>query len=90
MKAIIQQSTPVSGKFVLITAIRFVDLIKKAELTYKTTDDEDSDSFIEAEGDRDFYQRRIDQDRVKDISNYIKKSLSSKKLENMKLEYLEQ
>lgn len=75
MKAIIQQNNPDSGKCVLLTAIRFVDLIKKAELTYKAGEDDDSYSPFEAEGDKEFYQRRIDQDRVKEISFYIRKSL---------------
>lgn len=77
MKAIVQQKSKSSGKSVLLTAIRFDDLLNKAKITFKTETDDNPYENWDGTGSKDLYQRKLDPVRVRNIADYIKKSINS-------------
>ena len=77
MKAIVQQYNSGSGKCVLLTAIRFEELLGKAEITYKTESDDNPYDDWDGTGAKDLYQRKLELERVRSISEYIRKSVVS-------------
>ena len=79
MKAIVQQYNSSSGKCVLLTAIRFEELLEKAEITYKTEGDDNPYDNWDGTGGKDLYQRKLDPERVRSIADYIRKSVISDK-----------
>lgn len=68
-----------SQKFMMQANLRMVDLLKYAEFTYMTEPDDNPYDYNTDKRDKEneFYQRRIDKARVKEIVRYIKSAISS-------------
>lgn len=77
MRAFIQHKRDDSDKMVLQALVRFTDLKDHALFTSKANpNDSTSDYKIRSEESLEYYQRRIDGERLKDIQKYIIKAIS--------------
>lgn len=77
MRAFIQHKHSDSDKMVLQALVRFTDLKEHALFTSKANpNDSSSDYRMLAEESLEYYQRRIDNERLKDIQKYIIRAIS--------------
>lgn len=77
MRAFIQHNRFDSDKMVLQALVRFADLKEHALFTSKANPNDSSSNYKQlAEESLEYYQRRIDNDRLKDIQNYIIRAIS--------------
>lgn len=68
-----------SQKFIMQANLRMVDLLRYAEFTYMTEPDDNPYDYAINQRDKEneFYQRRIEQTRIKEIVRYIKSAIFS-------------
>ena len=68
-----------SQKFVMQANLKMVDLLRNAEFTYMTEPDDNPYDFSIDQRDKEneFYQRRIEQSRIREIVRYIRSAISS-------------
>ena len=71
ISAFIQQITPNANKAVLTGLVKFVDMIGQVRYSYK------KDKTEKSYEDNEEYQRRVDDNRLKEISNFIERSVLS-------------
>lgn len=77
MRAFIQHRRADSDKMVLQALVRFIDLKEHALFTSKANPNDSSSNYKKlAEESLDYYQRRIDNERLKDIQKYIIRAVS--------------
>ena len=77
MRAFIQHRRADSDKMVLQALVRFTDLKEHALFTSKANPNDSSSNYKRlAEESLDYYQRRIDNERLKDIQKYIIRAVS--------------
>lgn len=77
MRAFIQHKHAESDKMVLQALVRFTDLKEHALFTSKANPNDSSSNYkMLAEESLEYYQRRIDNERLKDIQKYIIRAIS--------------
>ena len=82
MKALVQHRIPDSDKAVLQALIPFLDLNSRAIFTQKVLSNDvesETDLFSDVEANVEFYQRRLDVSRLREIKKYIFNSVLDEK-----------
>ncbi len=79
MKVYVLSGDEKSQKLILQANIPFLELYKNAIFSYMSDPSDDPYSEDERTPRNEFYQRRVDENRVKEIKKYIKESILSEK-----------
>ena len=67
-----------SQKYIMQANLRLLDLLKYAEFTYMTDPSDNPYDFEDSiQNENEYYQRRVEETRVKEIHKYIRNSILS-------------